>query len=524
MALWLDLVAGRRRLAQLDPGEAFGELSLLDGRERTTTAEAVGPTVLLELDQSDFHALLRVHPEVAVRLLEVLAGRLRRTNLELSDAVSLLKREADWTAGDSEELMPQLPVLDALRETIGGLRGSIGGFVGLQHLMGSTATLVDALVRDRIAPPSICLLGKPYSTNRRVAEFLSSKGYDVHPSSHRQAIEEPHDEALERRVRAVLHTCMERFFAGRPGPTGRVVVIDDGGHAIASLHEPEFAAFLPHCVCVEQTRNGIRRLDHVDLRVPVINVAESTAKLEHESPLIAESVKIELFRELVAIESGGIPLGRRALILGYGAIGRRVAARLHGCGFDVRVFDPSGLNASLAAQHGFEFAPDLREVLPWASLVVGCTGTTSLDTAEYPLIPDGCILVSTSSSDIEFKAWQLRAAGESLGSPRAWQGRAAREGELTGSWRGVRHPCFDLVRVRRAGATFYVVHGGFPVNFIGTVDPIPPRLIQLTRALLYAGAVQASETEQPGLHPLREEWQKIVLEAYLRQADEGMTP
>jgi S-adenosylhomocysteine hydrolase len=110
-------------------------------------------------------------------------------------------------------------------------------------------------------------------------------------------------------------------------------------------------------------------------------------------------VKIELFRELVAIESGGIRLGRNALIIGYGAIGRRVAARLRGCGFVVSVFDPSQILRDLAIQEGFAEATELRGILPGAELVVGCTGTAVLDLPDYGQIADGAILVSTSSWD-----------------------------------------------------------------------------------------------------------------------------
>ncbi len=76
------------------------------------------------------------------------------------------------------------------------------------------------------------------------------------------------------------------------------------------------------------------------------------------------------------------------------------------------------------------------------------------------------------------------------------------------------HPCFSLYRVSRGGRRFYLINGGFPVNFDGGVDPIVPEKIQLTRSLLYLGALQASYSQQPGLHDLDGRLQRMLLDAF----------
>ena len=76
------------------------------------------------------------------------------------------------------------------------------------------------------------------------------------------------------------------------------------------------------------------------------------------------------------------------------------------------------------------------------------------------------------------------------------------------------HPCFSLYRIGDEDHSFYLVNGGFPVNFNGGVDPIRPSRIQLTRSLLLAGAVQASHTKRAGLHDLSQNAQKLLMEAY----------
>ncbi len=74
-------------LAILGPGEMFGELSLFDPGPRTATATSVGDSRLIGLGHDDLEPWLLRHPEVAQKLLNALARRLRRTNEALADLV-----------------------------------------------------------------------------------------------------------------------------------------------------------------------------------------------------------------------------------------------------------------------------------------------------------------------------------------------------------------------------------------------------------------------------------------------------
>lgn len=66
-------------VARLGEGEVFGELALLLQAPRTATVTADGPVRLLRIDPGQFQAMLLEHPQVAVKLLAVLADRLRTT-------------------------------------------------------------------------------------------------------------------------------------------------------------------------------------------------------------------------------------------------------------------------------------------------------------------------------------------------------------------------------------------------------------------------------------------------------------
>jgi CRP/FNR family transcriptional regulator, cyclic AMP receptor protein len=71
------------------PGEIFGEIAFLDGGPRTADAVMIGSGELMVIERRYFLPLLRDHPELAVRLLEILCRRLRHTSEQIEDVVFL---------------------------------------------------------------------------------------------------------------------------------------------------------------------------------------------------------------------------------------------------------------------------------------------------------------------------------------------------------------------------------------------------------------------------------------------------
>ena len=70
-------------------GEVFGEVALLDGGLRSATCTAVEPCELLVIEREQFLQLLESSPAIAVKLLDVLAQRLRRLSQRSEDAAFL---------------------------------------------------------------------------------------------------------------------------------------------------------------------------------------------------------------------------------------------------------------------------------------------------------------------------------------------------------------------------------------------------------------------------------------------------
>jgi CRP-like cAMP-binding protein len=66
-------------------GDVFGEIALLDGKERTADATAASDCELLVVARRSLLALLERRPELAHQLLIVLCERIRRTNEQVED-------------------------------------------------------------------------------------------------------------------------------------------------------------------------------------------------------------------------------------------------------------------------------------------------------------------------------------------------------------------------------------------------------------------------------------------------------
>jgi len=72
-------------LNMINAGEVFGEIALLDGKDRTADATAQTDCELLVIERRSFIPFLINNPEVALRLLAVLCDRLRRTTEQVED-------------------------------------------------------------------------------------------------------------------------------------------------------------------------------------------------------------------------------------------------------------------------------------------------------------------------------------------------------------------------------------------------------------------------------------------------------
>lgn len=73
----------------IDEGRCFGEIALLDGKERTADVSAMEKTELLVLRRGEVVRFIETHPDVALRMIGVLCQKLRRTTELVEDGMLL---------------------------------------------------------------------------------------------------------------------------------------------------------------------------------------------------------------------------------------------------------------------------------------------------------------------------------------------------------------------------------------------------------------------------------------------------
>ncbi len=86
-------VGQSQRLAVLEEGAAFGEISLLTGDPRTATVRALTESTLLEIDKSTLSPILRENPSICGMIELTMQERRKRT----ADALEAAGGEAEQT-------------------------------------------------------------------------------------------------------------------------------------------------------------------------------------------------------------------------------------------------------------------------------------------------------------------------------------------------------------------------------------------------------------------------------------------
>jgi uncharacterized membrane protein len=102
-------------LAELAQGDFFGEMSIIDGRQRSADAKVIEDARFAILSREAFLSFVRSNPDVALEMLSALTDRLRRTD-------ELLRSRVSRNANEEEEA--RLTVADRAADLIAEFGGS----------------------------------------------------------------------------------------------------------------------------------------------------------------------------------------------------------------------------------------------------------------------------------------------------------------------------------------------------------------------------------------------------------------
>lgn len=286
----------------------------------------------------------------------------------------------------------------------------------------------------------------------------------------------------------------------------RVGVMEDGAHlALAAAR----AGVSPDAIA-EQTTRGRRVHEQLGLNSSVVDVAGW--KAGHESPVIGFDIIEKLATRLHLNDIDIEAALSRTLIIGGGSVGSWTAARLTNLGFAPVIDDTDSDRAiqamHLAGRNCLAVRSDAERRAAWrsASCVIECVGSPVLRTfSEWPFGRQ-VVLCEASSDNWGFDG----ILGGIWNSSPQWPFPVENARDEIAVWPRLLASNPDIRVIHEDGEAL-VLYCGFTINLDGSPDPIPPRLIQGTRAAMVAGIVHALRPNAPvGLSAFDREIAEVI--------------
>ncbi|MBT5331572.1 MAG: adenosylhomocysteinase [Porticoccaceae bacterium] len=246
---------------------------------------------------------------------------------------------ARWGRQEIEIAETEMPALMTLRRTYADEKPLEGArILGCIHMTIQTAVLIETLV-DLGAEVrwSSCNI---FSTQDQAAAAIAAVGVPVF--AWKGETEEEYD------------WCLEQTILKDGQPWNANMVLDDGGDLTAMLHEKYPQVLDAVHGITEETTTGVHRLQDMlrdgTLKVPAINVNDSVTKSKNDNKYGCR----HSLNDAIKRGTDHLMAGKRALVIGYGDVGKGSALSLRQEGMIVRVSEIDPICAMQACMDGFE--------------------------------------------------------------------------------------------------------------------------------------------------------------------------
>ncbi len=371
-------------------------------------------------------------------------------------------------------------------------------FVCIQHLLFTTVDIIESLLLLNAKPSNIHIMGKIYSSCPEVVSQLIDMKVQYYPSSSPLQIG-----CFSDYFTADIINMWDIISANMINTSSdTIIVLDDGGKAIANFPK---ALSERYKVCVvEQTSSGVSHITKNNIALPMVNVAYSAAKQLLESPMIAKAVITKLSKFLPLHITNSTICG----VVGLGVIGQAVSQLLLSLGHIVIVYDKLVKKHNLL--NSIKFVEDKQVLFQEAEYIFGCTGediTTSLDLSKIDGVKN---FISCSSQDIEFCSLLKIIQAHSY--------------QVTNVLETIE---YSLQQHKLGRGLIRIYKGGYPINLDNTGESVPAKDIQLTRALLFGGMIQAIlqllSNPTPKQYMLNPVLQKLIVQELINNQELGET-
>ena len=314
---------------------------------------------------------------------------------------------ADYGRKEIKLAEAEMPALMGLRRRYAAAKPLAGAkILGCIHMTIQTAVLIETLVElGAEVRWTSCNI---FSTQDHAAAAIAASGVPVF--------------AWKGETEEEYLWCLDKQINVNGTPWDANMILDDGGDLTAVVHEqyPDLIAKI-HGI-TEETTTGVQRLLEMwkdgSLKTPAINVNDSVTKSKNDNKYgCRHSLNDAIKRGTDMLMSG-----RRALVIGYGDVGKGSAQSLRQEGMIVRVTEVDPICAMQACMDGYEVVSPYNNgvqtgkkedinltLLENTDLIVTTTGNYHVcDSAMLDSLKAGSVVCNIGHFDTEIDTNYLR--------------------------------------------------------------------------------------------------------------------
>ena len=279
---------------------------------------------------------------------------------------------AEWGRRELDIAEGEMPALMAMRAKYSEQRPLAGArILGCIHMTVQTGVLIETLIAlGAQVRWSSCNI---FSTQDHAAAAIAATGVPVF--------------AWKGETEEEYEWCIEQTILKDGRPWNANMVLDDGGDLTAMLHD-KYPQLLDNIHGItEETTTGVHRLYEMleagTLKVPAVNVNDSVTKSKNDNKYGCR----HSLNDAIKRATDHLLSGKRALVIGYGDVGKGSAQSLRQEGMIVRVTEIDPICAMQACMDGFELVSPFiggvddgaeasidRDLLQKTDLLVTATG------------------------------------------------------------------------------------------------------------------------------------------------------
>jgi adenosylhomocysteinase len=314
---------------------------------------------------------------------------------------------ANWGRMELSIAEGEMPALMSLREKYGASKPLTGAkILGCIHMTIQTGVLIETLIElGAEVRWSSCNI---FSTQDHAAAAIAAAGIAVF--------------AWKGETDAEYEWCLEQTILKDGQPWEANMVLDDGGDLTGLLHEkyPQMMDRI-HGI-TEETTTGVHRLQEMmkkgELKVPAINVNDSVTKSKNDNKYGCR----HSLNDAIKRGTDHLLSGKKALVIGYGDVGKGSAQSLRQEGMIVKISEIDPICAMQACMDGYEVvSPYLNGVndgtaasintlvLGTTDLLVTTTGNINVcDSNMLAALKNGCVVCNIGHFDNEIDTAFMR--------------------------------------------------------------------------------------------------------------------